>query len=75
MIEFEDQRASSRDVVPNDILVGHLSEMLNDGSQGVSVSHYYHSLTIKNLRADLIIPVRKNTIDGDLEGLCGWENI
>jgi hypothetical protein len=39
------------------------------------MGHDHNSLTIENLRANLIVPVREDTIDGDLEGLGGWEDI
>ena len=32
-------------------------------------------LTLDNLRADLIVPVGKDAINGDLKGLGAWEHI
>jgi hypothetical protein len=58
LIEFENERASSGNVIADDVCVRHLGEMLNDGSQGVTVSHDNYTLAIENHRADLIIPVR-----------------
>ena len=74
-IEFEDKGASSRDVVANDVSIRHFGEMLNDCAEGVAMGHNNDALAIEYLRANLIVPVRKDTINCDLEGLCSWEYI
>ena len=74
-IEFENERASSWDIVADDVSIRHLGEMLHDSAKGISMSGYDDSLAIKDLRADLIVPVGKNTINCDLEGLCCRKDI
>jgi hypothetical protein len=74
-IEFEDKGTSCGNVVPYDFSIRHLGEMLYDGAEGVAMGHDNDSLVIEDLRANLIVPVRKDTIDCDLEGLGCWENI
>ena len=74
-VEFEHKGASCGDVVPDDVSIRHLGEMLNDGAEGVAMGDDNDTLVIEDLRANLIVPVRKDTIDCDLEGLGCWENI
>ena len=74
-VKFEDKGASSGDIVPDDVSIRHLGEMLNDGAERVPMGHHNDALAIEDLRANLVVPVRKDTIDGDLEGLGCRENI
>ena len=64
-VKFEDQGASSGDIVANDVSIGHLSEMLNNRAKRVAVSDNDDTLPVKNLGANLVIPVGKHTVDGD----------
>jgi hypothetical protein len=68
-IEFEDKGASCGNVVAYDFSIRHLGEMLNDGAKGVAMGDDNDALVIEDLRANLIVPVREDTIDCDLEGL------
>ena len=74
-VEFEHKGASCGDVVPDDVSIRHLGEMLNDSAKRVAMGHHNDALAIEDLRANLVVPVRKDTIDGDLEGLGCRENI
>ena len=49
--------------------------MLNNGAERVAMGHDNNALAIEDLRANLVVPVRKDTIDGDLEGLGSREYI
>jgi hypothetical protein len=49
--------------------------MFYNGAEGVAVSNHDNSLTVEDLRANLVVPVRKHTVDGDFKGLCCWKNI
>lgn len=66
-IEFEHERASCGNIISNNVSIGHLGEMLHDGSERVSMGDDDNSLSVKDLGANLIVPVRKNSIDSDLE--------
>ena len=74
-VEFEHKGASCGDVVPDDVSIRHLGEMLNDSAKRVAMGHHNDALAIEDLRANLVVPVRKDTIDGDLEGLGCRKNI
>jgi hypothetical protein len=69
LIEFKNERAGRRDVVSNDLLVGHASEMLNDSTEGVSVGDDDDALTSEDLGADRVVPVGQHAVDRRLQGL------
>ena len=75
LIELEDKGAGRGNVVRQNFLFVHASQVLDNGSQRVAVGHDNDSLAVHDLGADLVIPVGQDAVDGDLEWLCGWENI
>jgi hypothetical protein len=73
-VEFEDERAASWDVVFENFLLVHTSQVLYDGAQGVSMSDNENVLTLHDMWADRVVPVWKHTVDRGLERLSSWEN-
>jgi len=74
-IEFEDQGASSWDVIADDVGIGHLGEMLYNGAKRVTMGNHDHTLAGENLGADLVVPVGEDSINGNLKGFSCWEDI
>ena len=69
LVELENQRAGSRDVVSKNLLLAHTSQVLDDCTEGVAVGDHDHSLSGDDLRADSVIPVGQDAINGGLERL------
>ena len=74
-IEFEDEWASSWDVVCDDLILSHVGQVFDDGAEGVAVSAYHNPLALQDLGTDRVVPVGQDAIDGDLERLGPRENI
>ena len=68
-VELKDKRASGGDVVANDLLLVHASEVLDNSTERVAMSNDYNALTVHDLGADRVVPVGENAIDSDLQGL------
>jgi len=66
-IELEYKGYSSRNVVAKDLFVVHSSEFFNNSANRVTVGNNYGVLSIHDLRADGIIPVRHDTIKSSSE--------
>ena len=73
-VELKDKRAGGRDVVANDLLLVHASEVLDNSTERVAMSNNNDALTVHDLRADRIIPVGEYAIDSDLEGLSAGKH-
>jgi len=67
LVELEDKRAGSWDVVRQDLLVGHTSEVLHNSTQRVPVSDYNHTLPSDHLGTYIVEPVGKHAVDGSLK--------
>lgn len=75
LVELEDQGARGRDVVTNDFLFVHASQVLNNTTQRVTVSDDNHALTCHDLGANRVEPVRQDTVNCDLQRLSLGEHI
>lgn len=58
LVELVDKGTSGGDIILDDLFVSHSTQVLDDSSQGVTVSHNDHALSIQDLWADLIVPER-----------------
>jgi hypothetical protein len=61
-VEFKHERDSCRDVVPQDFLFVHSSQLLHNCTEGVAVSYHDHIFVVQNLRADVVVPVGKDSV-------------
>lgn len=75
LIEFVDEWNASRDVVPEDLHVAHATERLHNRAERVSVSHDDQLLSVFDLRADSVVPVRKDTRESSLERLSSGKAV
>ena len=69
LVEFENERARSGDVVGQNFLLGHAGEVHDDGTEGVSMGDNDSAFPIHHLRADRVVPVGQHTVDSDLKRL------
>ena len=71
LIKFKDKWASSRDVVSENLLLRHASEVLDDGSERVAMSNNNDFLAFLHLWANNIMPVWKHTVECNGQRLSG----
>lgn len=75
LVELKDQGARSRDVVGENLGLGHASQVLDNSSERVTMGDDNDALALDDLRADLVIPVREHALDGVLKALGPGEAV
>ena len=69
VIELVDEGNSRRNVQSTDLLVGNVIQILHEGPQSVPVSRNNDLLSRLDVRSDLALPVRHETLAGGLQTL------
>ena len=66
-IKFINKWASSWDIVLDNFLIIHATQVLDNSSKGISMSCNDNSLTVEDLWTDLIVPVGEHSINSKLQ--------
>ena len=74
LIELENERARSRNVVGKNLSLRHTRELLDDGTETVTVSNNSHTLACEDLRADCVVPVGHHAVNRCLKRLSPGED-
>ena len=72
-VEFKNKRNGSGYVVSQNLVVVHASELLNDGTDRVTMGNDNSVLAIHDLGADGVVPVRHHTVKGGGKGFRAGE--
>lgn len=69
LVELKDKRTGCRDVILENLSLAHAGQVLDDGTQGVTMGNDDDTLAVNHLGADMIVPVGEHALHRQLKVL------